>query len=63
MRGGDGGLLSYILDTCWVGQEVHLGFPVTSDEKAVLRVATPVFTNLHTELCHWGSTLDRKWVS
>lgn len=63
MRGGDGGLLCYILDTCWVGQEVRLGFPVTSDEKDGLRVASWIFTYLRTQFCHRGSTLDWKWVS
>ena len=43
MRYGDGSLLCYIPDICWVGQKVHLGFLVTSYEKDGLRAATPSF--------------------
>lgn len=46
------GVSCYILDTCWVGQEVRLGFPVTFDEKDGLRVASLIFTYLRTQFCH-----------
>lgn len=51
------GVSCYILDTCWVGQEVRLGFPVTSDEKDVSEVSLLIFQRICVHSLSLGEAL------